>query len=201
MDIVRAQEKIHPEDWQRGLEEALGGGARFNAECRVFRPTGEVRTAHFQGDVQRDASGRPYRMFGTVQDITDRKRAEEALRRSQFYINEGQRVAHMGSWAFNTAGFEYWSSELFRVHGLDPSGKPPTVEGYLDLVHPEDREFMEREIKKTYTLAHHLTIDGGKRQLMIAALRYYDTFAKIGGAWLFAERLLYVDWLEERPLS
>jgi hypothetical protein len=51
------------------------------------------------------------------------------------------------------------------------------------------------------TLAHHLTIDSGKRHLIIAALRYYDTFAKIVGAWRFAERLLYVDWLEERPLS
>jgi ketosteroid isomerase-like protein len=54
---------------------------------------------------------------------------------------------------------------------------------------------------EAYCLAHHLTVDGGKRQLMIAALRYYDTFAKIHGAWLFAERLLYVDWIEERVLS
>jgi ketosteroid isomerase-like protein len=53
---------------------------------------------------------------------------------------------------------------------------------------------------EAYTLAHHLTIDGEKRQLMIAALRYYDTFVKIDGAWLFAERLLYVDWIEERIL-
>jgi ketosteroid isomerase-like protein len=52
-----------------------------------------------------------------------------------------------------------------------------------------------------YCLAHHLIVDGGKRRLMIAALRYYDTFAKIDGGWLFAERLLYVDWIEERPLS
>jgi ketosteroid isomerase-like protein len=59
----------------------------------------------------------------------------------------------------------------------------------------------DRATGEAYTLAHHLTIDGGKRQLMIAALRYYDTFAEIGAAWLFAERLLYVDWLEERPLS
>ena len=59
----------------------------------------------------------------------------------------------------------------------------------------------DRATGEAYTLAHHLTIDGGKRQLMIAALRYYDTFTKIDGAWLFAERLLYVDWLEERPLS
>src|ERR1700688_3497035 len=56
----------------------------------------------------------------------------------------------------------------------------------------------DRATGEAYTLAHHLTIDGGKRRLMIAALRYYDTFAKIDGAWLFAERLLYVDWLEER---
>jgi hypothetical protein len=50
-------------------------------------------------------------------------------------------------------------------------------------------------------LAHHLTVDGDKRQHMIAALRYYDTFVKIDGSWLFAERVLYVDWLEERVLS
>jgi ketosteroid isomerase-like protein len=54
---------------------------------------------------------------------------------------------------------------------------------------------------EAYTLAHHLTIAGEKRQLMIAALRYYDTFVKTDGAWLFAERLLYVDWIEERLLS
>jgi len=58
----------------------------------------------------------------------------------------------------------------------------------------------DRATGEAYTLAHHLRVDGGERQLMIAALRYHDTFAKIGGAWLFAERLLYVDWLEERPL-
>jgi hypothetical protein len=54
---------------------------------------------------------------------------------------------------------------------------------------------------EAYTLAHHLTIDGEKRQLMIAALRYYDSFVKVDSAWLFAERLLYVDWIEERLLS
>jgi hypothetical protein len=54
---------------------------------------------------------------------------------------------------------------------------------------------------EAYTMAHHLTIDGGKRRLMIAALRYGDTFAKKDGTWLFAERRLYVDWIEERPLS
>jgi ketosteroid isomerase-like protein len=59
----------------------------------------------------------------------------------------------------------------------------------------------DRATGEAYTLAHHLTIDGEKRRLMIAALRYSDKFAKIDGEWLFAERLLYVDWLEERTLS
>ncbi|HEX3572665.1 MAG TPA: nuclear transport factor 2 family protein [Acidobacteriaceae bacterium] len=54
---------------------------------------------------------------------------------------------------------------------------------------------------EAYCLAQHLTVDGEKRRLMIAALRYYDTFVKMDGVWLFAERLLYVDWIEERTLS
>ena len=54
---------------------------------------------------------------------------------------------------------------------------------------------------EAYCLAHHLTVDDGKRRLMIAALRYDDTFVKMDGSWLFAERLLYVDWIEERALS
>jgi hypothetical protein len=55
---------------------------------------------------------------------------------------------------------------------------------------------------EAYTLAHHLTIDGTKkRSLMIATLRYNDSFIKTNGEWLFSERLLYVDWIEERALA
>jgi SnoaL-like domain len=59
----------------------------------------------------------------------------------------------------------------------------------------------DRATGEAYCLAHHVTVDGGKRRLMLASLRYLDTFAKTEGAWLFAERRLYVDWLEERALS
>jgi ketosteroid isomerase-like protein len=58
-----------------------------------------------------------------------------------------------------------------------------------------------RAIGETYCLAHHVTVEGAKGRLMLASLRYHDTFAKIDGEWLFAERLLYVDWSEERALS
>jgi len=59
----------------------------------------------------------------------------------------------------------------------------------------------DRATGEAYCLAHHVTVDGGKRRLMLASLRYLDTFVKLDGAWLFSERLLYVDWLEERALS
>ena len=59
----------------------------------------------------------------------------------------------------------------------------------------------DRATGETYCLAHHVTVDGGKRRLMLASLRYLDTFVKTDGAWLFAERRLYVDWIEERALS
>src|SRR5579871_3122386 len=54
---------------------------------------------------------------------------------------------------------------------------------------------------EAYCLAHHVTVEGGKRRLMVASLRYLDTFVKEDGSWLFAERWLYVDWMEERALS
>jgi ketosteroid isomerase-like protein len=59
----------------------------------------------------------------------------------------------------------------------------------------------DRATGEAYCLAHHITVDAGNRRLMIASLRYLDMFVKTDEAWLFAERLLYVDWLEERATS
>ena len=59
----------------------------------------------------------------------------------------------------------------------------------------------DRATGEAYCLAHHVTVGDGKRGLMVASLRYLDTFVKMDSSWLFAERRLYVDWLEERALS
>jgi hypothetical protein len=59
----------------------------------------------------------------------------------------------------------------------------------------------DRATGEAYCLAHHVTVDGSARRLMVASLRYHDTFVKTDGAWLFAERLLFVDWVDERALS
>jgi PAS domain S-box-containing protein len=163
MTVDALRELVHAEDRDfvfREAEETLRG-ARHDVEYRIVRPSGEVRIVNSTRAVRKDASGRPVQIFGTVQDITDRKRAEEALQQSQLYLAEGQRLAHMGSWTFNAAGFSYWSPELFQVHGIDPRGKPPTVEEYLALVHPEDHAFMKQGIAKM--LDDHLAFDFTKR--------------------------------------
>jgi PAS domain S-box-containing protein len=83
LKLAQLAELIHPEDRQvmvQAQAEALrSGGERYDVEYRVVRPNGEVRLVHSQGDITRDESGRPRRMFGSVQDITERKRAEQRL--------------------------------------------------------------------------------------------------------------------------
>ena len=59
----------------------------------------------------------------------------------------------------------------------------------------------DRATGEAYCLAHHVTVNDGKRRLMVASLRYHDTFTKMGSTWLFAERSLYLDWIDERALS
>jgi PAS domain S-box-containing protein len=80
------QEMIHPDDRQlqtQALSEALQGPGIYDVEYRVLLPGGKVRSVHVRDQIERDALGQPTRMFGTVQDITERKRAEEAVRASQ----------------------------------------------------------------------------------------------------------------------
>src|ERR1700757_1426320 len=150
VDLAVVREIIHPEDREyvfRTAEGAIRSGERADCEHRIVRPNGEVRLVHSLGDLREDSSGRPYQMFGTMQDITERKRAEEALQETQFYLSEGQRLAHMGSWAFNDSG-HYWSDELYKIYGLDPQNGAPTVEQYLALIHPQDRASMAETIKR-----------------------------------------------------
>src|SRR6201988_780221 len=114
IDIATVREMVHPEDRDhvfRTAEEAIRSGGRAECEHRILRPNGEIRIVHSLGDLKKNASGRPYQMLGVSQDITERKLAEEALRRSQFYLSEGERLAHMGSWASSDLGIR-WSDEL-----------------------------------------------------------------------------------------
>src|SRR6266446_2044755 len=154
---------VHPDDRERFLREAeeiLAKDQAYEHNHRIVRPDGEIRLVRVVGCPVHD-KGVVTRFIGAFADITDQEQLTQDLRRSEFYLNEGQRLAHAGSWAFDSGGFDYWSPELFRIHGLDPAGKAPTVQEYLDLVHPEDREFMANLIKRI--LAEASPFDTTKR--------------------------------------
>jgi len=162
---------VHPEDVEGILTKwraCLATGDIFEYETRVRRANGEYRWMFHRKVPLRDANGNIVKWYGSSLDIDERKTAEEQLRRnaeelqrSEFYLAEGQRLAHMGSWAFDPDGFYYWSPELFRMHGLDPASKPPSVQEYLDCVHPQDRESMANLIKGA--LAKASPFDATKR--------------------------------------
>jgi len=171
VDVAMVLEMIHPEDREyvaREAEETIRSGTHSKAEHRIVRPDGEVRFVQGLGTVKRDASGRAYEMFGTGQDITDRKLAEQALRRSQFYLSEGERLAHMGSWAFRDLGIRwsddldiYWSDEVYKIYGLDPKNGTPNLQRYLAAIHPQDRTSMAETIKMMHE--QHCGCDVTKR--------------------------------------
>jgi PAS domain S-box-containing protein len=153
----RWQAVIHPEDRPRAAAAAaaaLAGGPRYDVEYRVVHRSGEVRIVHSQGDVIRDESGRPCRMFGIMQDITERKRAEDALRQSEAYLAEAQRLSHTGSWAFDVASdkYVYASEECGRIFEFDAQEDLPTREAISRLIHAEDwdrvNEAYEESLRK-----------------------------------------------------
>ena len=148
---------LHPDDhaemrraWSHCLHTSSAGEVSF----RVRNAEGGYRWFLSRVEPLRASDGTLLYWIGVTLDIEERKQAE-------FYLAEGQRLAHVGSWTFNAAGFDYWSSELFRIYGLDPSGSPPTAEEYLALVHPEDRQFVAHEIQKM--LANHSPCEFTKR--------------------------------------
>jgi PAS domain S-box-containing protein len=96
-----------------------------------------------------DASGFVDGWVAVIVDITERKRAEQALRRSEGYLAEAERLAHIGGWACDLQKGEFfWSQEMFRILGYDPEKTKPSFPLFLARVHPEDRLHVEQAVKE-----------------------------------------------------
>lgn len=136
-------ELVHPDDRERFLE---GRGAAIRNEhippldFRITRPDGEVRFLHREYGVLLDESGRAVRLFGTVQDITERKRIETDLRQSREDLARAQQIAAIGSFSRELATNKTeWSDEFLRIWGIAGQLQRPSAEMLAAMVHPADR--------------------------------------------------------------
>jgi len=136
-------EVVHPDDRAAVVETMRRherDGTAPASTCRIVRPDGAVRVIEHRPAVIRDAAGRPVRLAGIVQDVTDRVRAEEARRASEAGLAEAQRIAHLGNWWRDAVtGEAHWSDELCRIHGYAP-GQIDLATEMPALTHPEDWE-------------------------------------------------------------
>src|SRR5262245_24001632 len=151
-DDFRAQ-IVHPDDLQRYAEywqSAIARGMPFEAEQRVRGKDGKYRWFLYRYKPLKDADWRVVRWYTAITDIEDRKRAEDALRRSEAYLAEGQRLSKIGSWAFSpvTRKMHYWSDEMFRIWGFDPQQGPPDPQAVLQRIHQEDRERVRESFER-----------------------------------------------------
>jgi PAS domain S-box-containing protein len=124
------------------LVAQLNRGERFSGlEIRIMRKDGSEFDAALTCAPFTDERGRPAGFVANIEYITDRKRAEEALRRSETYLAEAQRLSHTGSWARDMATNKYThsSDEYARLFGFDPQRDRPPRDDFLDRIHPEDR--------------------------------------------------------------
>jgi PAS domain S-box-containing protein len=144
---------IHEDDRERirdSMVKCVTEGTPLREESCVCRPDGTQRIIHAEGKVTKDAAGRPIRFLGWIQDITERKQAEEALLRSKSSLNRAELLAGMGSFDCDIAADRVIRSDgIYSLFGasLEEMGDRP--EGFLKQVHPEDRTWVRRSLLKS----------------------------------------------------
>jgi PAS domain S-box-containing protein len=144
---------VHPDDWPtivKAVTRAHETG-EISAEFRVVWPDGSIHWLASNGQMFMDEDGRPFRMVGFTGDITPRKVAEEALRRSEGYLAEAQRLSHTGSYAWNVAKREivYWSEETYRLWGFDQRDGIPSFDAFRQRIHPDDLPLAAEALNRT----------------------------------------------------
>jgi PAS domain S-box-containing protein len=171
-------DRIHPDDRElvrKSIEKAKVSGRSFMIEFRLIRPSGEIRTVQSQAKMVMNETGEAIKILGAAQDITERKEAEERLRKSEILLSTAQQIAHIGSWEWDLLqGVVNWSDEMYRIHGLKTQDFVPTFDAFVQKVYPEDRLFVRKAIEtalsdhRPFSFEYRLTRPDGKVRTVYA---------------------------------
>ena len=173
------------ERFQAELRQRLGGSG-YKREQRLRKRNGEELWFMVHGTPLRDAQGNFQGVFAMLSDITDLKRTERALAESVHNLDEAQRIANIGSWELNLVnGHLRWSREIFRIYECDPSSFVASYEGFLNIVHPDDRKMVNEAYTNSvadrtpYDITHRLLMSDGRVKWMRSRCEtYYDELGK-----------------------
>ena len=167
---------VHPDDrakFMEGRDAALDRRTNLPLDFRIIRPDGEERILHREYGVMFDSAGKPTRMFGTVQDVTERKRVEFEIQRSRENLARAQRIAGMGSFERDfIAGKAEWSDEMYRIVGIEKHEVRPGPELLMNYIHPEDRQkfvayrMAERREQPTQPLEYRIIRPDGQERIV-----------------------------------
>ena len=145
--------RVHPDDLpgvNRDVDAARASHSIFSHEFRVVWPDGSEHWLFSRGGFLYSDSGEPYRMYGAVADITERKRVEAALRESEERLRQAVRVSHIGIFDHDhLADTIYWSPEQRAIYGWSPE-EPVSLQAYLKSVYPGDRERIAEGVKRAH---------------------------------------------------
>jgi PAS domain S-box-containing protein len=147
-------QRMHPEDRDKVKQQASDRmflqKADSDIEYRIVLPDGTVKHIHGLAHPALNPNKELVEVVGTVVDITERKTTEEALRRSESYLAQAQKLAHIGSWVWEVAERSalYLSDEWYRIYSFDPKDGMPTWEERLQQIHPEDRVRFQAKIDR-----------------------------------------------------
>jgi PAS domain S-box-containing protein len=178
------QAAVHPDDLAGLIDRwhaIVAAGKPAETEARLRRFDGEYRWFLIRAEPLRDEQGRIVKWYGANVDIEDRKRAEDALRRSEAYLAEAQRLSRTGSVGFKvTTGEIVWSHEAARIYGYGSDTKP-SAELVLRRVHPDDVSLVQGEIARAgqggqaFDVEHRLLMpDGTVKHVHVLAQPFKD---------------------------
>lgn len=172
---------IHPEDllaYYRAVDHCKATLEPFHHEWRIITPSGKLKWIQ--------ANSRPTQLengifvwHGVLLDITTQKQAEERLQKSEASLREAHRIANIGNWEFDLHNQKItWSKELFGMFGLDPNQPEPKYADYLQMLHDDDREMLQRCVEQAIAKGDPYKIDY-RAVLPDGSIRYHEGRAEV----------------------